>query len=101
MTDARAAAVRRGVSRRAMLAALVPALRAAVQRALRIAVNEKIAIGAPVATAPENDAEARWVALALTLAAAFPAAVGLLQLQSNRDALLDQVQRLQKFSILY
>jgi hypothetical protein len=39
-----------------------------------------------------------WVALALTVAAAFPAAVGLLQLRSNRDALLDQVQRLQILS---
>jgi len=39
-----------------------------------------------------------WVALALTIAAGFPAAIGLLQLNSNRDALLDQVQRLQVLS---
>lgn len=39
-----------------------------------------------------------WVALALTLAAGFPAALGLLQLNSNRHALLDQVQRLQMLS---
>lgn len=39
-----------------------------------------------------------WVALALTLAAGFPAVVGLLQLRSNREALLDQVQRLQMLS---
>lgn len=39
-----------------------------------------------------------WVALALTLAAVFPAAIGLLQLRSNRDALLDQVQRMQILS---
>ena len=39
-----------------------------------------------------------WVALALTIAAGFPAAIGLMQLRSNRNALLDQVQRLQMLS---
>jgi hypothetical protein len=39
-----------------------------------------------------------WVALALTVAAAFPLAIGLWQLSIHRDALLDQVQRLQIFA---
>ena len=39
-----------------------------------------------------------WVALALTLAAGFPAVIGLLQLDNNRLVLLDQVQRLQMLS---
>lgn len=39
-----------------------------------------------------------WVALALTVAAAFPLAIGLWQLNTHRDALLDQVQRLQIFA---
>ena len=39
-----------------------------------------------------------WVALALTVAAAFPLAIGLWQLRTHRHALLDQVQRLQIFA---